>query len=92
MRLFNALKKLLGINYEEKVNIIEEPETITEIVEVPEVKKNNITTIEEHLINIKNMTKLELDEYAQVYGVSLDRRRKKNIMMEEFIQKLKEKN
>ena len=48
-------------------------------------------TVEEHSENIEGMTKLELDEYAEKYDIYLDRRQNKQNMINEFIQKLKEK-
>ena len=48
-------------------------------------------SIEEHAEKIKGMTKAELDEYAEQYGIELDRRQTKPNMVNEFIQKLKEK-
>ena len=48
-------------------------------------------TIEEHAENIEGMTKTELDEYAEKYDIYLDRRQTKPNMINEFIQKLKEK-
>jgi hypothetical protein len=53
--------------------------------------ENNLTA-EEHAKKIKDMTKLELDKYAEQYNIYLDRRQTKQNMINEFIQKLKEKN
>jgi hypothetical protein len=47
---------------------------------------------EEHVEKLKGMTKAELDDYAINYGIELDRRQTKPNMINEFIQKLKEKN
>ena len=48
-------------------------------------------TIEEHAEKIKGITKAELNEYAKKYDIDLDRRQTKPNMINEFIQKLKEK-
>lgn len=48
-------------------------------------------TIEDHKEKIRNMTKLELDQYAEKYDIYLDRRRTKENMIKEFIEKLKDK-
>ena len=49
-------------------------------------------SIKEHAEKIKGMTKLELDQYAEQYDIYLDRRQTKPNMINEFINKLKEKN
>jgi hypothetical protein len=49
-------------------------------------------SIEDHVKAIENMTKDQLDNYAEQYDIYLDRRRTKENMINEFIQKLKEKN
>jgi len=54
--------------------------------------RKNTLTVEEHADKIKSMTKLELDQYAEHYDIFLDRRQTKQNMINEFIQKLKEKN
>jgi hypothetical protein len=54
-------------------------------------RPSNDMTIEEHQEKIKSMTKLELDQYAEKYDIYLDRRKTKANMINEFIEKLKEK-
>jgi hypothetical protein len=49
-------------------------------------------TIEEHITKIEKMTKAQLHDYAKKYEIYLDRKRTKENMINEFIQKLKEKN
>lgn len=49
-------------------------------------------TLDEHMNKIDGMSKMELDEYAKDYDIELDRRQTKRNMIDEFIQKLKEKN
>jgi len=49
-------------------------------------------TVEDHVKKIKGMSKAELDKYAENYEIYLDRRQNKTNMINEFIQKLKEKN
>ncbi len=49
-------------------------------------------TIEDHMINIKKITKAQFYDYAKKYEIHLDRKRNKETMINEFIQKLKEKN
>jgi hypothetical protein len=49
-------------------------------------------SIEDHVKAIEGMTKDQLDNYAEQYDIYLDRRRTKENMINEFIQKLKEKN
>ncbi len=54
--------------------------------------KDATLTVEDHMKNIEKMTKAQLGEYAEQYEINLDRRRTKENMINEFIQKLKEKN
>jgi hypothetical protein len=49
-------------------------------------------SLAEHMTKIEGMTKRDLDEYAEQYEIYLDRRKTKENMINEFIQKLKEKN
>lgn len=43
-------------------------------------------------VDLESMTKVELDNHALDNGIQLDRRQSKKNMINEFIQKLKEKN
>jgi hypothetical protein len=82
----NFLDRLLR-----KIPKTNESVIVVNIQESSEHVLNEILNIDQLLINIENMTKLELDEYAKNYDIHLDRRRNKSAMIEEFIQKLKEK-
>lgn len=72
----------------------EKQEQINDVQEI-EISIVNVEPVAEEvdiLIEPESMTKVELDEYAQEHGIHLDRRKSKQNMITEFIQKLKEKN
>jgi uncharacterized HAD superfamily protein len=100
---FTRFKKLLHNRKETIIedNIIFDDVSVEEIMEEfnsenlaqsESFSEEDISSIEEIILKIKKMTKIELDEYAEKYEIQLDRRKTKNNMIEEFIQKLKEKN
>jgi hypothetical protein len=100
---FTRFKKLIDNRKETIIedNIIFDDVSVEEIIEEfnsedlaqsESFSEEDISSTEEIILKIKKMTKIELDEYAEKYEIQLDRRKTKNNMIEEFIQKLKEKN
>jgi hypothetical protein len=69
----------------ETENVVEEPESLS---------SDDTAFFDELVTKLNAMTKVEIDDYAKAYPyyVTLDRRRTKLAMIEDFIQKLKEKN
>jgi hypothetical protein len=106
-RLFKKKTKtveLTPIQEKDLISILDESDALKEqellqpVVPETQVKsvfggftKANLT-IEDHMINIEKMTKPQIGDYAEGYEIHLDRRRTKENMINEFIQKLKEKN
>jgi hypothetical protein len=70
--------------------IFGEKEVKTSVTKTAPVKK--ITTVDEHLLAIEEMTRSEIFEYAKELDIHLDQRKRKDNMIGDFIQKLKEKN
>jgi len=70
--------------------IFGEKEVKTSVTKTAPVKK--ITTVDEHLLVIEEMTRSEIFEYAKELDIHLDQRKRKDNMIGDFIQKLKEKN
>jgi hypothetical protein len=70
-------------------------ETEKVIEELESLSSDDDTIFFDGLVSkLNTMTKAEIADYAKAepYDVSLDRRRTKQAMIEDFIQKLKEKN
>jgi len=95
------LPKQIDSNDTEKETVlIDEPIIISEDISAPLSEKiiavfgfnQKNLSIDEHYKAIEGMTKVQLDEYAEKYDIYLDRRQTKPNMINEFIQKLKEKN
>lgn len=106
MPSFTRFRKIHNKDKQETPEVSEQPiveeDVIEEVSETPtetlssKLKsvfgfQKKTLSIEEHAEKIKGMTKTELDEYAEQYDIYLDRRQTKPNMINEFIQKLKEK-
>jgi hypothetical protein len=75
------------------IEVILETEKVVE--ELESLPSDDDTIFFDGLVSkLNTMTKAEIADYAKAepYDVSLDRRRTKQAMIEDFIQKLKEKN
>lgn len=76
-----------------KINIVDElelpfPEDAIDIAMDIVNPEQDITVTREGLMN---MTKQELDEYAEIYDIEIDRRLKKETIVTTILEKLKDK-
>lgn len=70
-----------------------QPEPVVEKVrrEIKDIEAEIVPVAEVSEVDFESMTKLELDIYARNHGIDIDRRRRKDYIIEQIKTQLKEK-
>lgn len=86
--MFNWLKKLLGTGEVDKAVEAIQPEPVnnTEPAKIEKVVKVDVSTVKVTKASLSKLTKQGLEDFAkQTYGVDIDKRLKKDVLVKEVL-------